>query len=320
MLTRHSALNERRMIDWLRQNEDEQRIAPTYHEIQARFDFDTIESARTLIAQLADAGMIRCRPAGEGRFTYQILRLSRAAPLQMARPRSRDVGDDAVEEPDDAQDAKDIERCMAKIKRTLGKRKTAMSIVPTLRPKPVSTNTPGVSVPARKAHSAASSGAATRIEDRTPPQMPQRPEVETVEAQRGGHPNGQSRPASVDQGPTPATPPAQVAEVKSAPVVAPPQRVEAPQPSRQVNIKVPGDAFAALSEEAARRRLPISTVAKEIFLRSQNNAPAKPLPKPRIPAIVMRAYLSDGRPFDQFMQDALLLGVEAMAQFREAAE
>jgi hypothetical protein len=74
--------------------------------------------------------------------------------------------------------------------------------------------------------------AAEKIAARPAPtksKMPERPEVETVEAQRGGHRNGHSRPVSVDQGPRPERPPSQAAEETIAPVDASPQPVEARQ-------------------------------------------------------------------------------------------
>lgn len=69
---RHSRINEAKMMDWLRDCADRQLMAPSYPEIAERFGFETVAPARTLIAQLSDAGLIRIRPAEPDRFQFEL--------------------------------------------------------------------------------------------------------------------------------------------------------------------------------------------------------------------------------------------------------
>lgn len=98
-------------------------------------------------------------------------------------------------------------------------------------------------VPARKAHIAEESTSASRDEvsassperevqvaPPVPTEISERPEVETVQAEQEFPDAGNPSPAELDQGPTAAPPPAQVAEVERAPDLAPSQSVEARQP------------------------------------------------------------------------------------------
>lgn len=65
--TRHSALNRGIMLDWLKVCIDEERPLPSDEQIADRFRFETVEQARTLLADLADRGEIRITHGMEGR-------------------------------------------------------------------------------------------------------------------------------------------------------------------------------------------------------------------------------------------------------------
>lgn len=84
--------------------------------------------------------------------------------------------------------------------------------------------------PASPERRALIAAAAEKVANRPKTTNAERPEVETVEAQRGGHRNGHSRPVSVDQGPRPERPPSQAAEETIAPMKASPRPVEARHP------------------------------------------------------------------------------------------
>lgn len=64
---KHSAMQKGVMLDWLRACEEEGRHFPSDEEIQGRFGFASVEMARTLLADLADAGKIRISGTGPGR-------------------------------------------------------------------------------------------------------------------------------------------------------------------------------------------------------------------------------------------------------------
>jgi hypothetical protein len=54
----HTAMNRRALLQWLRSCAETGACSPTDEEIQDRFAFAGVESARTLLAELADAGEI----------------------------------------------------------------------------------------------------------------------------------------------------------------------------------------------------------------------------------------------------------------------
>ena len=100
--TRHSRLTEATMMDWLR-TLDQQGVArlPEPAEIMERYGFDNTELARTLIAQLADGGIIRVnRRSGYAEFAILPPRPARCAIATV----SRDVGGDV----DDDEDVPDL--------------------------------------------------------------------------------------------------------------------------------------------------------------------------------------------------------------------
>jgi hypothetical protein len=93
---RHTRLNERRMLEWLVVCEDRCTIPPSYPEICTAFQFPELTQAKTLIAQLSDAGMIHVRPAGEDRFSCQII--TTVFKQSPAQKRSYGLGEDEEEE------------------------------------------------------------------------------------------------------------------------------------------------------------------------------------------------------------------------------
>jgi len=63
----HAKINVARMYDWIERNIEHDIAQPTDAQIMARFGFDSPESARTLLAELADAGRITIKGYGETR-------------------------------------------------------------------------------------------------------------------------------------------------------------------------------------------------------------------------------------------------------------
>jgi len=63
----HAKINLSRMFDWIERNLDHDVAQPTDAQIMERFGFDSPESARTLLAELADAGRITIKGYGETR-------------------------------------------------------------------------------------------------------------------------------------------------------------------------------------------------------------------------------------------------------------
>lgn len=63
----HAKINLQRMYDWIEWCLDEAQSMPTDAAIMQRFGFDNAESARTLLAELADAGRITIKGYGETR-------------------------------------------------------------------------------------------------------------------------------------------------------------------------------------------------------------------------------------------------------------
>lgn len=120
------------MIDWLSDCEERRLIAPSYAEIAEKFGFESIEQARTLIAQLSDAGMIRMKPAGRDRFTFEIRRRDRAPKPEPLKLGNLDVG---------LQEMDEIEAGVARI-RSIHQRLKARDSVEEARPAP-----PRVTVP-----------------------------------------------------------------------------------------------------------------------------------------------------------------------------
>lgn len=63
----HAKLNLSRMYDWIERNLELDVSLPTDADIMQLFGFDSPESARTLLAELADAGRITIKGYGENR-------------------------------------------------------------------------------------------------------------------------------------------------------------------------------------------------------------------------------------------------------------
>jgi len=63
----HAKINVARMYDWIERNLNQGIALPADAEIMERFGFDSPESARTLLAELADAGRITIKGYGETR-------------------------------------------------------------------------------------------------------------------------------------------------------------------------------------------------------------------------------------------------------------
>ncbi|MGC5796479.1 hypothetical protein [Sphingomonas sp. NFX23] len=63
----HAKLNLSRMYDWIERNRNLDVVQPTDADIMQLFGFDSPESARTLLAELADAGRITIKGYGESR-------------------------------------------------------------------------------------------------------------------------------------------------------------------------------------------------------------------------------------------------------------
>lgn len=63
----HAKLNLSSMFDWIERNIEHHVAQPTDAQIMARFGFDNPESARTLLAELADAGRITIKGYGAAR-------------------------------------------------------------------------------------------------------------------------------------------------------------------------------------------------------------------------------------------------------------
>lgn len=158
----------------------------------------------------------------------------------------------------------------------------------------------------------------------TDTEIPERPEVETVEAQRGGYANGQPRPASVDQGPRPERPPSKAAEETIAPVEASPQPVKARQPAlpntridrdvmKTVGAKVAADEYRALQAAAARDGISLYQWAGRKLIEALT-APETPTPEPinlahADVAITVRSLCRRDRP----PVDVLALAMDALA-------
>jgi hypothetical protein len=309
----HSALHLNIMFDWLRVCEDEGRLPPSYPEIAARFEFDNREQPQTLIAALSDAGRIKIKPAGFDRFSFVICSIKPRGPFIPVR-HNRDIegshGDVGTQ---------DVDECIAKIKMTLGKRKTAMPIMPTLRPKPAP---PRVFDDVKATPEPILSDPPINIPEPflpvAAPPIPEPaivvPNIDVPVANHDTHPVREPLPeAVIDQ----LSFKGQVEHGRK--IETKPVREAAPH---QLNIKVSAEHFAVLTKLASEKRIPTGTLVRSVFADYMNGAAAnlvpapKPTPKPRVPAAVTAAWLNDGRAFDVFMTDMLSLGVEALLAAR----
>lgn len=86
-MKQHSALNRGIMFEWLKDLDDTGDGCPSDDAIMERFDFDTPEQARTLLADLADKGLITVRGVGADRVvTIGAVKPSPAAVLNRPVP------------------------------------------------------------------------------------------------------------------------------------------------------------------------------------------------------------------------------------------
>jgi hypothetical protein len=63
-MLQHSQLHRGIMLDWLRYCEERGEPFPTHEAIAAKFEYPSVEVARTLLADLADRGKISIDRAG----------------------------------------------------------------------------------------------------------------------------------------------------------------------------------------------------------------------------------------------------------------
>lgn len=97
-MRQHSALNRGLMFDWLKDLDDTGDRCPSDDAIMERFDFDTPEQARTLLADLADKGLITVRGAGAdrvvtiGKEAHRPAPAARPVPSVVKQPPSVDAG------------------------------------------------------------------------------------------------------------------------------------------------------------------------------------------------------------------------------------
>lgn len=82
----HSRLNLNAMFDWIERNATHDVRMPTDGEICERFNFESRESARTLLAELADAGKITIRGYGDDRVITIGRSKSALSPAPRAEP------------------------------------------------------------------------------------------------------------------------------------------------------------------------------------------------------------------------------------------
>ena len=108
----HAKINLSRMFDWIEQCLDADKPAPDDAAIMARFGFDSPESARTLLAELADAGRISIKGYGSTRT----ITLGRSKSTLAAAPRPTP----AVRKADPA-----VDECAAKITAIVARGQTA---------------------------------------------------------------------------------------------------------------------------------------------------------------------------------------------------
>ncbi|MFD1951886.1 hypothetical protein ACFSGX_14020 [Sphingomonas arantia] len=78
---KHSVFHKRSMLDWIRVCADEGTTMPSDEAIVERFGFANVELARTLLADLADAGSIRIHGVGADRT----ITFGRAKPTPLSK-------------------------------------------------------------------------------------------------------------------------------------------------------------------------------------------------------------------------------------------
>jgi len=139
----HAKLNLSRMYDWIERNIELDVAQPTDADIMRLFGFDNAESARTLLAELADAGRITIKGYGETR-TIALGRV-KSTPVPAPRPMpSAKKADPAVDD--------GVAKIAAIVARggNVGSARAAQaaSALQSVRTKPVPSKTPAVkSVP-----------------------------------------------------------------------------------------------------------------------------------------------------------------------------
>lgn len=208
----------------------------------------------------------------------------------------------------------------------------------------------GASGTARKASSAGESTSATRIIDRAPlppepeaiptspalSEMPERPEVETVEAQQEGTPTRSPLPASVDQGPRPACPSAQAAEEAAKRDAEPPPPVEARQPKhgyprggrvadpettkRKLAVYLTPEDYAFIDARGESEGLFTGRMASQMLADAVEAARCDTGARHRLSAAVQRAWRADRRPLDTFVTALIEIGLEEYLRFRDVRE
>lgn len=305
----HSHLNKRKAFEFIALT-IERGEQPTDQQIMDLCGFWDVELARTLLADLADEGAIRMSFAGGAR-TIALGPKEQAKAAPVARPIPSIVS--PREKRRQAVDADAVTERIVAIVRGGSPSKYQ--------------EYPAASGTVRKASSVGESTPAKRIEDRAASPMPERPEVETVEAQREGTPTRSPSPASVDQGPRPACPPAQAAEGAAKRDAEPLQAVEArcsrrafmaspeSRTKRMAIYLTPAD-YETIDAEAERIEAPTGRLASDAIADFAEALRCDTEAKHRLSAAVQRAWREDGRPLDVFVTALIDLGLEEYLRFR----
>jgi hypothetical protein len=278
-LRRHSQIDRANLLDWLRDCAEHEKPMPSDEAIADRFGYAAIESARTLLADLADRGEIsigrdrvieinQVKPA-------RAVGTERALPKTVTRPKRRKRAKSVISEEEG------LDRIRAIVQRS--RAPDAPAPQPRLRittPQPAPRDEPVV---------APSPPPALKIVPPAPP------------------------PTQVV-----VAPPARKVPAEQPPS-APRRKGPAPQLGQPINVRLHPGSIERLKAAAGAQGKPHCSLAREIIEKALAEPETAVLPrKPVVPVAVLLASIEAGKGLHEFVQDLIAIGFEVWREDRAA--
>lgn len=294
----HARITQARMFDWIRACIDTDAPLPTDADIVDQFGLPSVESSRSLLADLADAGKITIRGMGADRVIT--LGPKERPAMVPARPTPA-IQKSLAEEISAEADASSSRRVAAARSGT------------TIRPGDKAKATPGskrrltLDQTAERVKDILARGSAAKTPDSP---LAQYPRAEAAKGRSQRIPP----PIRVEAAPQPVAvePPA---HTRSAPGSSEAR-------NHQLSFTITADMRDALDARAARSGQTRSWEAFSLLteaLTVRETAPA-PIGKPRVRADVVKAWQADGRPFGEFVSALIDIGLEEYRRFWRGSE
>ena len=274
----HARIIQQQMLDWIKNSLSLRSALPTDAQIVDRFNLNGVESARSLLADLADAGEITIKGFGAsrtmvlGRKAKTLEPAARPTPSVVARIGGKRADDEKVQ----------IEATTARIREIIERGRSTVA-----EPAPIADDIAQVepALPPVAMQPAPSTVSPVSFDSESEPPSPAAPEPTATEVQ-----------PTLEIERLPTAPGRSVARSETA--------VASRETRRQLNIHFPHDQFEKLTVIANGEGTSAAAYARATLISCLDR-------KPRVPAAVTAAALREKTPVVDFADRMMALGLAA---------